>query len=375
MSQADDILEMALEAGFDLAGLTPFRAPREADQYRSWIEQGRHASMGWLEDNLPVIEDPRLFVPQGRTLLMVGLSHARPPLELPGGGRVARYAAGRDYHNWMGKRLKRLARQLVAVGLVEGARSGVDAVPLLERSHAEEAGLGFASKAANLLHPHLGPWFFLGELVLEIDLPPTPAPLPAGSCGTCTACLDACPTGALVAPGELDAQLCLSWATIEQRGSVPHELREGMGDWVFGCDICSEVCPWGEGVPTQEERFGLHSGISGGSLVDWLRLDPDPEVFKQRFLGSALRRAGRVGLSANSALVLGNRPSEEGRDALRAALVEDPSPKVRESAAWGLLRGHGEDEGVRARVEEALSKEPDPAARDAMRFSIERTSP
>lgn len=372
MSQADDILEMALAAGFDLAGLTPFRAPRQAPEYRSWVEQGRHATMGWLEANLPVIEDPSRFVPAGRTLLMVGLSHARPALELEGGGRVARYAAGRDYHNWMKKRLQRLARQLVAKGLVDGARSGVDAVPLMERSHAEEAGLGFASKAANLLHPRLGPWFFLGELVLEIDLPPTPAPLPAGSCGTCTACLDACPTGALVAPGELDARLCLSWATIEQRGSVPHELRRDLGDWVFGCDICSEVCPWGEGVPSQEDRFGLHPGVAGKSLVDWLLLDPDPETFKQQFLGSALRRAGRVGLSANSALVLGNRPSESGRAALETALENDPSPKVRESAAWGLLRGHGEDHGVGDLVDQARIREQDPEARAAMERSLEQ---
>ena len=371
MSQADKILGMALEAGFDLAGLAPFRTPQDAEHYRSWIAQDRHASMGWMKTNLAVIDDPKLFVPKGRTLLMVGLSHARPPLELPGGGRVARYAAGRDYHNWIDKRLKRLAREMVAAGMIDGARSAVDAVPLMERSHAQEAGLGFASKAANLLHPRLGPWYFLGELILDIELDPTPADLPTGSCGTCTACLDACPTGALVAPGELDAGLCLSWATIEHRGSVPHDLREKLGDWVFGCDICSEVCPWGEGVPSQEERFPVHPEISAGSLVDWLGLDPDPDAFKQRFQGTAIRRAGREGLSANAALVLGNRPSEEGREALQSALETDPSPKVRESAAWGLLHGHGQDEGVRAQVAGALQQEQDSDARAALRTSLE----
>ena len=371
MSQAENILGMALDIGFDLAGLAPFRTPSRSQQYGAWIDQGRHASMGWMETNRPLIEDPTRFMAEGKTLLMVGLSHSRPPLELQGGGRVARYAAGRDYHNWMGKRLKRLAKQMVAEGLIEGARSAVDAVPLMERSHAEEAGLGFASKAANLLHPRFGPWFFLGELVLEIELEPTPAQMPAGSCGTCTACLDACPTGALVSPGELDARLCLSWATIEQRGSVPHELRRDLGEWVFGCDICSEVCPWGTGLPSTEERFPVRPEIAESSLVDWLRLDPDPEVFKDQFSGMAVRRAGREGLSANSALVLGNHPQEEGRGALQSALEQDPSPKVRESAAWALLRGHGKDHGVQAGVAKAIARESDPGAQAAMERSLE----
>ncbi len=358
MGRSEIALEMALEAGFDLAGIAPLEPPPAAGRFRAWLAAGRHAGMDWLQRQAERICDPRRLLPDGRSLLVVGLGHPRPPVALAGGGRVARYAAGRDYHNLMGKRLRKLARRLEAAGFEGRSRGIVDAGPLLERSHAAAAGLGFESRAANLLHPRFGPWFFLGELVLEAELDPTPAP-PAGSCGTCTACIEACPTGAIREAGVVDSNLCLSYHTIENRGSIPPELHAELGDWAFGCDVCSEVCPWGRRDGDASETHGTHRAVSEAGLVDWLR--SGRETFAEEFRGSALRRARRDGLARNAALVLGNRPSEEGGSALREALA-DPSPLVREAAGWGLARGHGADAGTADAIDAARARETDPAA-------------
>ena len=367
-SRAELVLEIASEAGFDLAGIAPLAPPPALPRFRSWLAAGRHADMEWLRASAELIADPRSLLPEGRSLLVVGLGHARPAQVLPGGGRVARYAAGRDYHNVVGRRLRRLARRLAAAGLGGAWRKVVDAGPLLERSHASVAGLGFESKAANLLHHRLGPWFFLGELLLEEELEPSAGPAP-GSCGTCTACLDACPTSAILSPGVVDSRLCLSYHTIENRGSVPEELREAAGQWAFGCDVCSEVCPFGARAPDKSAAFGTHPAL-GRSLVDWLRHDPAQHA--ELFEGSALRRAQRSGLARNAALALAAHPSEEGRQALRAALELDPSARVREAAGWALARAHGLDQGTAAALERAAAQEADPAARADLERSRER---
>ena len=181
---AETALEVARRVGFDLAGLAPLRPPRDAGRFEQWLSAGHHADMDWLERNRDRITDPRaLLGGRSGTMLVVGLAHARAAVELPGGGRVARYAAGRDYHNVLGRLLRKLRRGLIEAGLLaesDRTRSVVDAGPVLERSHAAEAGLGFPSKAANLLHPRFGPWFFLGEILIPTELEPTGAP-PAGS--------------------------------------------------------------------------------------------------------------------------------------------------------------------------------------------------
>lgn len=331
-------LELASEQGFDLVGITPLTPPGASEQFEAWLDAGRHGSMDYLERNRERILDPRRVLPEGRSLLVVGLGHSRDAVSRPAGAgqaRVARYAAGRDYHNVLGKRLAKLARRLESEGLAGPYRKVVDAGPLLERSHAAAAGLGFESKAANLLAPKLGPWFFLGELILGEELDPTPTP-PAGSCGTCTACIDACPTAAILEPGVVDARRCISYLTIEHRGSIDPELREGMGPWAFGCDVCSEVCPWGKDAPDLSERFGSHPGLEGdGVLERWLAPDFDPKV---ELNGSPLQRPGREGLARNAAIVLGNLPaSDSARSALQVA-TQDASPIVRESATWALER-------------------------------------
>ena len=364
---ARNVLERALEMGFDLAGIAPLRPPRGAERFRQWLAAGRQADMDWMVTAAERILDPRLSLPEGKSLLVVGLGHARAAVELGDGARVARYAAGRDYHNVLGKKLRRLAGDLRARGWLGEWKKVVDAGPLLERSHAAEAGLGFESKAANLLNPSHGPWFFLGELLVDVELEPTPTP-PPGSCGTCTACLDACPTAAIVAPGEVDARLCLSYHTIENRGSIPHALRPQLGPWVFGCDVCSEVCPWGRAAPDASERLGTHRAVEEGTLAGWLALAP--EAFEHHFHGSPLQRPGRAGLLRNAALVLGARPSDAGRAALLRSL-EDREPLVRAASAWALARAHAGEAGVREALEAALRREPDPATRADLALSFE----
>ncbi len=384
---SERILELAREHGFDLAGLAPLAPPPDADRFEAWLEAGRHADMTWLERNRARILDPRKVVEGPGTILVLGVGHARGPVGGPDGSRIARYAAGRDYHNVVGKQLKRLTARLRAEGLLREdrrARGIVDAGPVLERSHAARAGLGSPSKAANLLHPDFGPWFFLAELLLQGELEPTAADAAPASgrggeqggrgphpvCGTCTACIDACPTSAIVAPGQVDARRCISYQTIENRGSIPRELRADHGAWVFGCDVCSEVCPYGRGEhpPALAERFGLHRAVGEGDLVTWLTLD-EP-AWDALTLGSPLRRARRAGLARNAAIVLGNVPSEGGRRALLRALT-DKAATVREAAGWALARAHGESPAVRSALEGARGRETDPRTRADLELDLE----
>lgn len=367
----DAVIERALEFGFDLAGIAPLAPPPDADRFDRWIDEGRHGSMAYLERGRDVTVDPRTRWPEGRSLLVVGLGHSREAVELAGGGRIARYAAGRDYHNLIGKRLQRLRRSLERDGLAVPGSACVDATPLLERSHAEAAGLGFASKAANLLHPRFGPWTFLGEVILDVELEPTDAQRPHGSCGTCTACIDACPTDAIVAPGEVDARRCISYSTIEHRGLVEHELREANGDWVFGCDVCSEVCPWGSKAPDLAERFGRSDELAAERTLVELFERRDLE-HAERFRGSPLRRPGRDGIARNAAIAMAEVADDGARDALSRAVESDASPIVRAAAAWTLAYRYRSDAGVTETLDRVLARDPSDDVRDDLRRSLER---
>jgi epoxyqueuosine reductase len=370
--KARRVLEIAGEVGFDLAGLAPLSPPRDAGRFGAWLDEGRHGGMAWLERSRERIVDPgRLLGGRPGTILSLGLAHSRAAIERADGARVARYAAGRDYHNAIGALLRKLRRRLAGEGLLPAepwARGIVDAGPLLERSHAAEAGLGFASKAANLLHPAFGPWFFLAELLLPVELEPTGA-APLGSCGTCTACLDACPTGAITAPGAVDARRCISYQTIENRGSIPRGLRARHGAWLFGCDVCSEVCPWGRAAPDLAQRFGAHAALERGELVTWLTVGD--AAWDELTRGSPLRRAGRAGLARNAAVVLGNVPSEDGRRVLLQALASDPAASVREAAGWALARAHAAEPGTRPALEAARAREADRRVREDLELDLE----
>jgi epoxyqueuosine reductase len=249
---------------------------------------------------------------------------------------VARYALGDDYHDVMLSRLKTLLAEVRArYGEEVPGRAYVDTGPLLERDLAQRAGLGWWGKNTNLLHRHLGSYFFLGALLLGLDLAPD-APTTA-HCGTCRRCLDACPTRAFVAPYVLDARRCISYLTIELKGPIPRNLRPLVGNWIYGCDICQEVCPWNrKAPPTDEPAFQPRGDLAAPELIPLLGMTD--EEFRARFRGSPIKRTKRRGLLRNVAVALGNARDPVAIPALRAALGQDPEPLVRGHAAWALGR-------------------------------------
>jgi epoxyqueuosine reductase len=248
-------------------------------------------------------------------------------------GRVARYARGTDYHDLLRQRLHQLLAWVQQEVPGCRGRGVVDTAPLLERDFARRAGLGWFGKNTMLLNKRLGSYVFLGALLLDCRLQPDP-PHEASHCGSCTACLEACPTQAFPGPGQLDARRCISYLTIELRGSIPAELRESLGNWVFGCDICQEVCPWNRKAPLGTEP-ALQPRVDLEALDPVELLDLSEADFRSRFQETALMRTRRRGLLRNAALVLGNCGDATSLPALRQAL-HDPEPLVREAAQWAI---------------------------------------
>jgi epoxyqueuosine reductase len=280
---------------------------------------------------------PASVLPEVRSVVMVGMSYApqAPGLQPRGLTRIARYALGADYHDVLRQRLNQLLAWVQ--GEVPGCRGRgvVDTAPLLERDFARRAGLGWFGKNTMLLDKRRGSYFFLGALLLDLGLKPDP-PHQASHCGTCTACLDACPTQAFVAPGLLDSRRCLSYLTIELKGSVPEAMRPAMRDWLFGCDVCQEVCPWNrKAPPATEPALRPRPDLLAVDPLEVLALSEDE--FRRRFRATALWRTRRRGLLRNAALILGNRGDPAALPALRKAL-DDPEPIIREAAEWAIGR-------------------------------------
>ncbi len=336
---ARQIKEQARQMSFDLVGVTPPAPSAHAAFYADWLARGCHAEMSYLArpDGVEKRADPRRMMPQARSIVVVGMNYytGNPPPTEGLQGRVARYAWGTDYHTVMEKKLRQLVEWIAEqAGQPVAHRTYVDTGPLLERELAQRAGLGWTGKNTNLVHPELGSYFFLGELLLDLELEPD-APFAADRCGACTACLDACPTGALVAPRTLDARRCISYLTIEHRGSIPTEIRPLLGDRVFGCDTCQKVCPWNHHFarPTSESAFAPRPEQTALDLIELLELDDDS--FRARFRDTPLWRARRVGLARNAAVVLGNLGDPAAIPALERAL-SDSDPLIAEHAAWAL---------------------------------------
>ncbi len=339
----------ALAAGFDRAGVALLAPAATGPAFVRWLARGDQAGMEYLGRRIEARLAPATVLPAARSVLCVALQYApltraagpyqveldEPDEENPADDlwpRVARYARGRDYHDVMGERLKGLAAQVRAAFPGCETRPYVDTGPVLERELAARAGLGTVGKNTNLLHPEAGSWFLLGELFLTLDLAPD-QPL-ADLCGSCTRCLEACPTGALPAPYHLDANRCISYWTIEHRGALPAAAREMVGEWVFGCDVCQEVCPWNaraEGASHPE--LELPAGRRELDLAGLLGLGR--EEYVARFRGSPMKRAKLEGLQRNAAVAMGNRGEERYVEPLGRALVTG-APVVRRHAAWAL---------------------------------------
>jgi epoxyqueuosine reductase len=338
---AETIRAIATELGFDLVRFGPADPGEHGEHFRRWLADGRHGDMQYLVDNAPRILDPTAWRAGVRSAITLAVDYGGPAGELPGGGRIARYATGRDYHRWLRERVFTLRERLEAAGLPFGSMNGgTDAVPVLERALAVRSGIGFLAKSAMVISPTHGPYLQLAELLTDEELPPDPPA--AGSCGTCTACLDACPTQAITAPFQVDARRCLSYTTIEQRGFAAPELREAQGDWLFGCDVCLEVCPFTKKSARRSvlgtdrpKELQPHRVVQTWTLVDVLQMDE--ARWQSEFTGTAMRRAGRSGMRRNAAVVLGNRGDDRAVPAL-VEVLHDEDPVVRGHAAWALGR-------------------------------------
>lgn len=327
--------------GFELVAVGPADPPEHGTAFEAWLDAGYAGEMAYLERGRAKRLDPRRVLPGARSVVACALNYHQGH-DAAGPAHVARYAWGTDYHTVMERRLHALLADLETAAPGAAGRVYVDTGPVLERDLAARAGLGWVGKNTMLLHPALGSYFFIGVILTTAELA-FDAPLP-DRCGTCTRCLEACPTGAFPAPYVLDARRCISYLTIEHRGPIPIGLRERVGTLAFGCDICQVVCPWNRQAPvTGESAFAARELPRLTELVVL-----SEEEYRGRLRGSPLRRARRRGLARNAAVALGNSGDPAAAPALTRAL-DDPDPDVRAHAGWALerLAGRGESDGNR----------------------------
>ncbi len=339
-----DLIELATEHGFELAGVTTAGQLPESEYYLDWATRGLAGEMHYLTDHrAQKRRDARNLLPSAKSVLVVGkLYNTQEPYatdqELDGKGWISRYAWSNDYHVSMKHQLTSVAQKVSAATNCE-YKVCVDTAPLLERALAKQAGLGWIGKNTCLINQQQGSWFFLGEILLSLDLHLDSAPPPPDRCGTCTRCISACPTDALIptrsATGpshELDARRCISYFTIELHGTIPEEMRLGMGAHIFGCDICQDVCPWNRKAPfTSDPNFQPRN--IAPSLEEMA--DLSPQQFHQRFQDTPVERTRHRGFLRNVAVAMGNTRNRQFESALRSlALHEDEV--VRQHATWGL---------------------------------------
>ena len=395
--------------GFELVGVTTPDPPPHAGVFQRWLAAGRQGQMPSRAPDHPRQRrsDPRQILPECRSILVLGARYPTPASEGRGGeqsfpstspnfgrcrrvpgemvrggepqpaagltGKVAAYAWGADYHDLLVERLRLLVEFLQAqVGRPVPNRWYTDTGPVLERDLAQRAGLGWIGKNTCLIHPQMGSYFLLAEILLGLDLEPDP-PFAADRCGSCTRCLEACPTACILPDRTLDARRCISYLTIELKGSIPPDLRPQMGEWVFGCDVCQQVCPWNlrfapaPHMPPAVEPLAARPGLPLPDLVDELSLSP--QAFNRKFKGSPVKRAKRRGYLRNVAVALGNRREARAVPALAESLAGDPEPLVRLHAAWALGQIGGE--AARRALLEARQDERDTTVLEEIESALE----
>ncbi|WP_444465257.1 tRNA epoxyqueuosine(34) reductase QueG [Rhodobacter capsulatus] len=331
------LIEEALALGFAKARITPPDAcPDLPDRLSAFVAAGHHGQMSWMAERMEWRGNPAALWPEARAVILLAESYTpevdpRDATRQSGHGAISVYAQGKDYHDLVKRRLKRLGRWLIAQSPCE-IKVFVDTAPVMEKPLAQAAGLGWQGKHTNLLARDLGNWVFLGAIFTTLPLPPDRPEI--SHCGSCTACLDACPTGAFVAPYQMDARRCISYLTIEHRGPVDPDLRPGLGNRIYGCDDCLAACPWNKFAATARD-IGYAAKQGTPALTEILALDD--AAFRARFAGSPVKRIGRDRMIRNALYALGN----SGRRDLAAAArphLDDPDPAVAEAAAWALAR-------------------------------------
>ncbi len=366
----EQIRRAARELGFEVAGIASVQPLlRDDAAFGQWRESGFAAGMDYMTRRPELHAHPAALVSDARSLITLAINYfaTGPAFEHEHRfGRVARYAWGLDYHDVVKPRLIELAVRIENIaGRKLHARCFVDAVPLLERAVAASAGVGFFGKNTNLLQPRQGSWFFLSEILVDLDLPADNNRIKV-SCGSCTRCLNACPTDAFAGPYQLDSRKCISYLTIENKGEIPRELRSGIGEWVFGCDVCQDVCPFNRFASDTAwpELRGEAGAGSRLDLTELLSIATDAE-FRARFRGTALLRPRRRGLLRNAAVVAANIGAIRTVPALVERIESDSEPLIRSHALWALAQL--DPNRVLSLIERCLS-DPSPQVRDEARL-------
>ena len=332
-----EIVEQARVLGFDSCRIATASPPRHAEEFRAWLREGSAGEMDWLERGEEKRCEPAQVLPGVRSVIVVALNYWQGEQQRPSmaaKGRIARYAWGEDYHEVMLRKLEQLSAFLAARG--GSQRHYVDTGPILERDHAAEAGIGWHGKSTMLIDPKLGTWFFLAEILTSLDLP-ADAPQPE-RCGSCQRCITACPTGAITQPHRLDARRCISYLTIELKGSIPLELRPLIGDRIYGCDDCLDACPWNRFASMSREAAFAAGPAIGMRLRDYLALDD--ARFRGLFRKSPIKRIKRRGFLRNVCVALGNVGDRDDLPALEAAAA-DEEPLIAEHANWAIEQIRG----------------------------------
>ena len=332
----------ARSLGFDALGVAAIDIPEDERHLLKWLDAGWHGEMGYMRRHARLRANPAELLPGTVRIVTVRMDYwpgaaraAQAVLDDPSLGYISRYALGRDYHKVLRRSLARLAADLAARIGAFGYRVCVDSAPVLEKAHARNAGLGWIGKHTNLIARDAGSWFFLGEILTDLPLPVDQRA--SAHCGTCQACIPACPTGAIVAPYRLDARRCISYLTIEHHSAIPAELRPALGNRIYGCDDCQLVCPWNKFArAASHPDFKVRHGLDASSLPELFRWSADD--FEQRMRGSAIHRLGYERWSRNIAVALGNAPSSAAVVSALAARRLDPSLLVREHVTWALSR-------------------------------------
>jgi epoxyqueuosine reductase len=341
MNLTTQIKERAKQLEFDRVGIAPAKEATHADQYLDWLSEGRHGEMHYLDKYHDQRANPSVMTKGAKTAVVLLKNYYQEDHKLAGGLKIARYAQGDDYHDILWARMRELASYIHAeTGADVATRPATDTAPVLERDLAQAAGLGWIGKNAMLINPEIGSYVFISEILVDLELETDDTEVP-DRCGTCSNCIDACPTNAITSPYVIDARRCISYLTIELRGPIPRHLRPQIGDHVFGCDICQEVCPWNNEVEATEDPVfqtrEKYRSIGPENLLQF-----DMKDYQQYFSKSAMKRAKPVGLRRNAAVVLGNTGTSETVEPLVEQYRRDDEPLVRGHIAWALGEIGGE---------------------------------
>ena len=341
-SLREQVVAISRELGFDICRFATADRPKHTGAFRDWLDHGAGGEMTYLSRNAEKRCDPQQVLPGAKSIIVLALNYFQGDRVEENRGRIARYAWGEDYHQVIEKKLGAVDRFLRTSGGVQ--KCYVDIGPILERDHAASAGVGWHGKSTMLLNRELGTWFFLAEILTTLEFAPDRSQ--PDRCGTCTQCIQACPTGAITAPHRVDARRCISYLTIELKGSIPVELRTLIGDRIYGCDACLDACPWNRFARvSRETAFQMPADIASLRLRDYLGLDE--ERFRALFRKSPIKRTKRRGLLRNVCVALGNVGGADDLPALEKASTDD-EPLIAEHARWAI-------EQIRRRVSGSVS--------------------